>query len=868
MIEQSTKEEVLKLVNSKTNGLEESEVELRLKREGYNELEQQKKDTFIKKFYNQVKSPLIIILLFSSIISFVLKEIFDGCLILLIVVINALIGIFQEKKAEDSIVSLKKMSSPHCVVMRDNVIKTIESSNLVLGDIVLLKAGDIIPADLYILESNNLHIDESLLTGESNLVNKYPDVLKTRDNQITDCHNILFMTTSVMSGTCKAIVVKKGMHTEVGKIAKIIQNNSNIETPLSKRLSVLGKILGIVIVLVCFLIFICGIIQKINVYEMILTSISLAVAAIPEGLPAIVTIVLALGTQRIAKVNAVVRRMSCIETLGTVNVVCSDKTGTITENKLSISDIIFENQNIYKENKTNQLINEIIAYCNEAYYDEKDDAKGNAVDACLLNYLKEFNYIKPIYKVIDSIPFSSKNKFSSVTIHKDNKIIKYTKGAFEIIVNACNYVYLNNEFKELNSNSKKNINDLCLLLANEGKRLIALSMTDKDKNIFVGIIAMRDKPRNGVKESISKFKKAGIKTVMITGDHLNTAFAIAKDVGIVEHINECINGKELSFLDDETYKNKIENIKVFARVTPEDKVRIVNALKANGNVVAMTGDGVNDAPSLKCAAIGIAMGKNGTEVAKEASDIILLDDNFTTIEKAIEEGRTIYENIKKTVIFLLSSNFGEIFLMFVCVALKLPLPLVALAILWINLLTDILPAIALGVDKKDDDIMDQVPRSKDESLFSHGGIKRSILYGILIGFISFISYIIYPISIYGLSIETLSNLSSIMLDKEILSISRTLSFTTLCLSQLIHMVGISLGNKSISRIFKKKNKFIYLSLLGGFALQLMLIYIPFFDEYFETTSLEFPLILFVILISMFPLYFHEMSLIIKPKIKK
>ncbi|MGM9857852.1 MAG: cation-translocating P-type ATPase [Bacilli bacterium] len=864
MFETYSKKEVLSNLETSLNGLKTYEVNKRLKLNGYNELVKAQKTSFLKRFYLQVKSPLIIILLIASIISFILKEFFDATMILFIVVVNAIVGIIQEKKAEDSINSLKKLSSPHCNVLRDNSLKTISSRDLVKGDIVILKAGDIVPADLYILEANNLTVDESLLTGESTLVHKKEDVILTKNNKITDCHNLLFMTTSIMSGTCNGVVTKTGMDTEVGKIASIIQKEKN-ETPLTIRLNKLGKILGLLIILICILIFICGVAQNIDVVEMVLTSISLAVAAIPEGLPAIVTIVLALGTLRIARVNAIVRRMSSVESLGTVNIVCSDKTGTITENKLKVSDVFYKDRKIKINLKQEELINKTIYICNESYVDENGEIIGNAVDVCLMKYLRDIKYdTKDNIKIISKEPFSSQTKIASITILEHQNKIEYIKGAFEKIIMMCSHDFHN---KNMSTTDKNIIINECQKLALEGKRIISLAIKKENKIIYVGTIAMQDRPRKGVKESIATFYKAGVETIMITGDHLNTAFAIANEVGITNDINQCITGKDLDLISDEELLKKINNIKVYSRVTPKDKVRIIETLRKSGKVVAMTGDGVNDAPSLKCADIGIAMGKNGTDVAKEASDIVLMDDHFSTIEKAIEEGRTIYENIKKATIFLLSSNFGEIFLMFISIALGLPVPLVAVAILWVNLLTDILPAIALGVDQKDPEVMTQPPRKVSESLFSHGGIKKSLLYGMVIGLISFIAYIIYPISIYGLSIDTFKNLKDIINQEDMLSICRTLSFTTLCLSQLIHMIGVSLGNNSFRKIFKNKNILIYISLIVGLILQFTIISVPFINKYFGTTSLEIKYIIFVLIFSIIPLFMHEL-LINNQKIKK
>ena len=440
MFETYSKKEVLSKLETSLSGLKTYEVNKRLKQNGYNELVQGKKITFLKRFYLQIKSPLIIILLIASIISFILKEFFDASMILFIVIVNAIVGIIQEKKAEDSINSLKKMSSPHCNVLRDNMLKTITSRELVKGDIVILKAGDIVPADLYILEAHNLSVDESLLTGESTLVHKKEDVIATKNNKITECHNLLFMTTAIMSGTGKGVVIKVGMETEVGKIASIIQKEKN-ETPLAIRLNKLGKILGLLVILICILIFICGVAQNIDVIEMILTSISLAVAAIPEGLPAIVTIVLALGTLRIARVKAIVRRMSSVESLGTVNIVCSDKTGTITENKLKVSDVFYKDRKLKITSKQEELINKTISICNESYVDEKGEIIGNAVDVCLMKYLNDKRYdLDSNIKIIHKNPFSSQTKIASVIVQEHQKNVEYIKGAFEKIIMMCTHM--------------------------------------------------------------------------------------------------------------------------------------------------------------------------------------------------------------------------------------------------------------------------------------------------------------------------------------------------------------------------------------------------------------------------------------------
>lgn len=884
MYEMKTIQEVSEMLQVDIHqGLSDSEQQIRQKREGKNKLQQERKKNPFRIFISQFQDPMICILFVASLLSFFLKEYADALIILFVILINAIVGTIQEYKAEKSLEALKKMSAPTCLVKRNGKIKEIKTEDLVIGDIVILDEGRIVPADLRIIEAKNLKIDESSLTGESLPVSKHVSPLKEK-TALADQKNMAFMSTSVVYGRGEGIVTSIGMKTEIGKIASIL-NETKVElTPLQKRLADLGKILGILTVVLCVSLFVVSIIQKRNIFEMLITSISLAVAAIPEGLPAAVTIVLALGVQRMVKANTIVRRLPSVETLGAVSVVCSDKTGTLTQNKMTVQKI-FYNQRMSDISLVNiqdiQLLVNGMVLCNNANIE--NNRIGDPTEIALLEMGEKLGVIKNAlekdFPRLNEIPFDSSRKMmTTFHQHQKEKYI-FTKGALDVLIQKVTKIYKNGKVVPILEEDKKEIQKANHEMAKEALRVLAVAyqVADEMKEtdlIFLGFVGMMDLPRVEAKEAVESFKQAGIKTIMITGDHPDTAYAIGKKIGVVENEKDCVTGKELDTYNDEQLSDVLKHATVFARVTPEHKVRIVQAIKAQNQIVAMTGDGVNDAPSLKAADIGIAMGMTGTDVAKGASDMVLTDDNFASIEKAVEEGRGIYANIKKVVLFLLSSNFGEVFTMFLAILFRLPVPLIAIHILWVNLITDTFPALALGADPKDEDIMKEKPRDAKESLFAKGGLKLTIFYGIFITLLTLLAFLAYPTSIliqqgeyslfnfrdnYLAIKELFQNGSATygITGEEIIMRSRTYAFTALGMSQLFHMLGMSNIKKSFVHIFKNKNWLMFLAFALGIALQVLVTEVPLLNRFFQTSELSILEWVWLLLISALPLFVHE-----------
>lgn len=853
-----------KLKTDLEHGLSEKEVIRRQQNNGKNQIEGKKRDGIVKTFFKQLKDPMIYILLVAIVVSVFLKEISDAIVIAVVVVINALIGTFQEIKTERALEMLKKMSSHKCYVIRDGNKKQIDATELVKGDLLCLESGNSVGADVRIIETNNLSIDESSITGESHPVKKSVDKLDRNITSLGDKLNCAYMSTLVIGGHGKGIVVSTGMSTEIGKIANILKEEDS-NTPLQKRLFDLGKLLGLLTIGICVLMFGIALLEKRNALDMLISSISLAVAAIPEGLPAVVTIVLAIGVQRMVKVNSIVKKLPSVETLGSVSVVCSDKTGTLTENKLTC-DGIYENglySNEMKVSDKDFILN--MRLCNNAYQ-ENDEYKGNPVETALLNVLKTQNIVVENFSRLEEKEFDSSRKMMSTLNNVENKKIQYTKGAYDRIIEKCKYIRIHNKNEPLTKEYVEKINQEIDNQANKSKRILAFAYKEnvnkisEDNLVFLGFITFIDPPRNGVKKAVERFKEAGVKTIMITGDYIKTAYAIGKEIGIVNDEKECISGDELDKLNDNDMINIVEEKSIFARVSPQHKARIVDALKENGHVVAMTGDGVNDAPSLKKADIGISMGINGSDVAKEASDMILLDDNFSTIETAIEEGRNIYNNIKKSVLFLLSSNFAEIIVMVVAIILGLPLPLLAIHILVVNLLTDSIPALALGADIKDVDIMKENPRDSKETLFAHGGLINTIIYGVLIALLTMLAFLLPSIQecIYYRANFNLLNVKVILESEGLLLRSQTYAFIVLSLSELFYSLSIRNINKSTltRKIFK--NKFLNGAICGGVLLTGVIIFVPVLREVLNLAPIS--VISFIILISLSAsiVFFHEL----------
>ena len=849
------------------SGLSQFEASKRLKQNGLNELKSEKKRPLIIKFLSQFNDVLIYILLISAIISCLLKEFADAAIIFIVVLVNGLAGFIQEEKVTKSLESLKKMTTNYATVKRDNNIIEIPANELVVGDIILLEEGKAIPADVVLVNNNGLLCDESALTGESQPVLKDEFFESNNNTPLAEKFNCAFMSTLVLQGHSEAVVIKTGMDTEIGKIADMLDDNKVIETPLQKRLADLGKLLGVMTLLICAFLFIVALLQKRNVIEMFITSISLAVAAVPEGLPAVVTIVLAMGVQRLAKVKMIIRKLHAVETLGAVGKILTDKTGTLTENQMTIVKVSYglKTYSLSELTESDELIKmcKAMYYCNNATLGETEI--GDPTEVALLKFIRIFQINKDNRR-LDEIPFTSERKLMSVLVSELDKI-QYTKGAYEKVIAKCDRIYLNGKEVYLTIKEKDYLNSLSLEMSQKALRVIAFAYNrcdsiKEDKMVFLGFVGMIDPPKRGVKDAIETLSNASIDTVMITGDNINTAFAIAKDLNITDSKEECIEGKELDKLSSEELSKTVLTKKVFARVTPSHKIKIVEAFQNNNLLVAMTGDGVNDAPSLRKADVGIAMGKGGTDVAKSASDMILLDDNYASITNAVKEGRGIYDNIKKTALFLLSSNFAEVLAMLVGILLGLPIPLIAVHILWINLITDSLPAIALGVDKTSDDIMKEKPRLKNESLFAKGGYSILFLYGIIITLVTIVSYFIIPfvetINYYGFNSQLFVHIKELLMNnEEILLKSRTFAFTTLGMSQLFHMLGMSNVKQNIVQIIKKKNFVMFLAFAIGIVLQILVTEIPFLTAMFKTYSLSVKEWGFLMLLSAFPLFMHE-----------
>lgn len=794
----------------------------------------------LKIFLSQFNSPLIYILFIASFISFYLKEYIDGTIILVVIFINGIIGFIQEVRADEALEALKKLSSPHCFIKENGVVKKILSSDIKVNDILVLEEGNIVAADAILLETHSLQIDESSLTGEAIRVEK--------DEHGKDNLNKVFQSTVVVSGRGEAKVISVGKDTEFGKISSFIENKKEI-TPLQAKLNDLSKILGISTILICVVMFIISWLRKGDLLEMLITSISLAVAVIPEGLMAVVTITLSIGVQKLVNVNTIVKHLPSVETLGSVSLVCSDKTGTITENNMIVEKTFTFN--------SDDILLKAMTLCNNASLNS-----GDPTEIALIKYSQSkinIQEVKKLYPRFKEIPFSSELKMMETFHHYQNKEIVFSKGAYEVIIRRAKYVYIDGKIVPLDHKIRKQIEMYISSFYQQALRVLAFSFKEENKEVFIGFVGEKDPLRKGVVNSIKCLKEAGIKTIMITGDHLKTARAIGEELNIVENSSQICLGNQIDSLTDK----ELENISVFARVSPLEKMKIVSRFRKLNYVTAMTGDGVNDAPSLKEADVGIAMGKNGTEVARSVADIILTDDNFSTIEKAIETGRVIYDNIKKAVIFLLSSNLAEVMVMFVCLLLNYPLPLIAIHILWVNLISDSLPALALGSDKATKNVMKEKPRKKESSILANGGLKTTLIYGFVICFISFIAYIIIPLvelaKLDQLNFFTLHQDILLMFENEfILRKSRTLAFTVLSISEVFHMVGMSDAKVSILSILKKKNYFMILVIFIGFLLQIIVTEIPILVSFFDTEPLSFVEWIWASLLACFPLVVHEL----------
>lgn len=813
------------------NGLSSLDVEKSRKRYGANTLKEKKKQNLFVRFLLEFKDILIIILLLAAVISVIVdpKEFVDSIIILVVVIVNAILGLFQENKAEKSLEALKKLTINKAKVYRDGSLKTIDSTELVCGDIIYAEAGDSISADSIIIESSNLRVLESALTGESVSVEKDNEYV-SEDLPLGDRKNTLFSGTYITNGHAKAIVVNVGMNTEIGKIASMLDNDNQALTPLQNKLKSVGAMIGILALIICFVVFILEMIgsndwsNPLSYINSFKSAVALAVAAIPEGLATVVTIVLAIGVSKMSKENAIIKRLPAVETLGSTNVVCSDKTGTLTQNKMTVLKLYDKINYSNVEEFNNKKLISYFAICCDAKIDNDGNRIGDPTELALIDMNNKYGLdISKINKVLD-YPFDSERKLMTTVIKENNKYIAITKGALDSLIDKCiNPNYEKNKAIEINE-----------MMSNNALRVLALgikyydylpSILELENNIeFLGLVGMIDPARDEVKESISLASNAGIKTVMITGDHIITAKAIAKDLGIMKENDKAITSDELSKLDDEFLTNHISEYSVFARVAPKDKVRIVEAWQKNGAIVAMTGDGVNDAPALKKADIGCAMGITGTDVSKEAADMILTDDNFSTIIKAVKEGRGVYRNIQNCVKYLLSSNIGEVFTIFIAslvqaLGYNLGIPLLPIHLLWINLVTDSLPAFGIAMEEIDNEVMDLKPRGKNESFFSNGlGLKIAIE-GFIIGTCSLASYIIGHF---------------IFKNEEV---AQTMAFLTLSSTQLFHAYNVK-SNHTIFRKESFKNKFMNFAFIVGFILQFFVIYCPYVNTIFNLSPLS------------------------------
>ena len=855
----------MRRLGSSAGGLSEREASHRQGQFGKNVLRREQKESFLQRFFAQLNDPLIYLLLVAAAISCFLGEWMDTGVILAVVLLNAVTGLVQEGKAQRALETLKKLSAPVCHVRRDGKVRELPAEELVPGDVVCLEAGNQVPADVRLIETIGLQVEESALTGESIPVEKDARAVYREPKNIGDCKNMAYATTIVTRGRGSGIVAATGMETEIGKIAGMLRHRPEGLTPLQKRLEELGKKLSALAVLLCVSLFAVAVLQKRNVAEMLLTAISLAVAAVPEGLPAVVTIVLALSVSRMVREHVIVRRMPAVETLGAVTAICTDKTGTLTENRMQAAECVIRGKRYAPEQlgteKTTSCFLTGLALCNDCIRGEDGTWIGDPTETALLALAEQHGYKKETlqweYAQIGVRPFDSERKRMTTLHSGESGSVSWTKGSPEEIVKRCSLW----NGRPMTDEDRRSILRDAERLSRQALRVLAVAEgrdLQEEHLEFLGLVGMIDPPRAGVKEAIASFDRAGIRTIMITGDHGLTACGIAEKLGMNRAKNS-LTGEQLARLSEEELQQAVRNTEVYARISPEQKLRIVRALQQTGEVVAMTGDGINDAPSLQGADIGIAMG-GGTDVARQAADMILTDDRFVTIGAAIREGRGIYTNIRKSVLFLLSSNLGEILVMFTAILLRLPSPLLACHILWVNLLTDTLSALALGVDRNNGErLMHQPPRKPTESLFAHGGAVLTVGYGLVIGAVSLAAFFLVPFlqAEMGKQTVTLAAILALLKDPQILMRCQTYAFSVLGISQLFHAIGMRDVSRSIFHAGLGRNPLMAAAFGIGLALQIAVTEIPILKTAFRTADLSLEEWGIVLGLAMIPLVLHE-----------
>ena len=851
-----TSNDVLKNFNVTKEGLTDKQVAQSIEQNGYNELTEKKKKSLLLVFLEQFKDLLVVILIIAGILSIITGNVESTIVIFAVIILNAILGTVQHVKAEKSLDSLKALSSPNAKVIRNGVKVEIPSREVVLGDILILEAGDLVVADGRIIENFSLQVNESALTGESESVNKFEQVINKEEVALGDQKNMVFSSSLVTYGRALVIVTSTGMNTELGKIATLMDETQEKKTPLQVSLDDFSKKLAIIILVICVLVFGLSVYRKTPIVDSLMFAVALAVAAIPEALSSIVTIVLALGTQKMAKENAIIKKIKSVESLGCVSIICSDKTGTLTQNKMTTRKIyadgeLFDSENFNLENDIHNSLMKASILCNDSTSIDGKEI-GDPTEVALVNLAHKYSLVEEnvrnTYKRLKEIPFDSDRKLMS-TLHKiDNKYILYTKGALDVLLERTTCIKTSNEVRKINEEDKKKILDNNRYLSENGLRVLAfaykeidsdreLSLDDENDFTFLGLISMIDPPRVESSEAVRDCIMAGIKPIMITGDHKITATAIAKQIGIFKNGDMAIDGLELNKMSDEELKEKLPNISVYARVSPEHKIRIVKAWQEKGEIVAMTGDGVNDAPALKQADIGVAMGITGTEVSKDAASMILTDDNFATIVKSIANGRNVYANIKNSIKFLLSGNMAGIISVLYASLMALPVPFKAVHLLFINLLTDSLPAIAIGMEGSRKDILKEKPRNSKESILTKDYMIQIGAEGLLIATFTLIAFYI--------GLQSNNKL-----------VPATMAFSTLCLARLFHGFNCR-GKQSIFKLGLFSNKYSIYAFVTGLVLFNSVLFIPPLQKLFEIAPLNRTLVAYIYILAFMPTLFIQ-----------